>query len=241
MDYLLVLIAGLFVGSFLNICIYSIPRGDSIAFPSIHCTLCGERLTVPELVPVLGYLILRGKCRYCKGKKPLNYPMVELLTAMLFILLYHRFSLSFIFLKYTLLSALLIVIAFIDFSTQEIPESLLLVGAATTLLFIGADPSVPAISAVIGAAAGFGLFLAIALISNAMGGGDIKLMALIGFAVGFPNVLSVILLSFIIGAVVSLFLLVSGVKDRKDFVPFAPFIFTAFVFVILWSSDFLNL
>lgn len=240
MIYLIVFFLGLIVGSFANVCIYRIPRGESIAYPASHCTACGTSLKAVDLVPVLSYLFLRGSCRYCKSAVSVQYPLIELLCGAIFVLLFREFSLSFLFIKYSIISCTLLVVALIDLKTQEIPDGLLIFGAIAAVLFISVDKAVPIRSALMGAGLGFGIFLAIALLSNGMGGGDIKLMALIGLAVGWKQVLLISLFSFIIGAVISLLLIALKIKGRKDFIPFAPFIFAAFMLVLLWGDRILE-
>lgn len=239
MNYLFIVIIGLITGSFLNVCIYRIPKGESISFPPSHCPGCGTRLKPIDLIPVLSYLLLGRKCRYCSASISLLYPAVEVLWGIILVSLFHKFSLSSLFVKYAILTGTLLIIAIIDLKTQEIPDGLLLFGGAAALLFISADRSIPITSAVLGAAIGFGLFLTIALLTNAMGGGDIKLMALIGLAVGWKQVLLVSLFSFVIGAVVSLLLILFKIKSRKDFIPFAPFIATAYIIAVLWGNEIL--
>jgi leader peptidase (prepilin peptidase)/N-methyltransferase len=238
---ILIFIIGIIIGSFLNVCICRIPEKKSIAFPASHCTKCGTGLKAADLIPIISYLLLKGKCRYCKAQISVQYPIVELISGLIILLLFYKYTLSLLFVKYAIVAYTLLVIAVIDFNTQEIPDGLLIFGIVACLFFISVDKDISIISALIGAAVGFGIFLIIALISNAMGGGDIKLMAFLGLAVGWKNILMVSLFSFVIGAVISLLLIIFKLKSRKDYIPFAPFIFCAFMLVVLWGEKLLDL
>jgi leader peptidase (prepilin peptidase)/N-methyltransferase len=231
MNYLIVFVIGILTGSFLNICISRIPQKESIALHPSHCAACGRELTAADLIPVLSYMFLGGKCRYCKAPISVQYPFTELLSGILFLLLFCKYNLSLLFVKYTIITCILIVIAVIDFNTREIPDGLLILGIITAVIFISVDSSITIGNAIIGFAAGFCIFLAIAIASNAMGGGDIKLMAFLGLAVGWRNILLVSLFSFIIGSVISLLLIIFKIKGRKDYIPFAPFILSAYIII----------
>lgn len=241
MSYLIVFVIGILTGSFLNICISRIPQKESTALHPSHCTACGRQLTAADLIPVLSYMFLGGKCRYCKAPISVRYPFTELLSGILFLLLFYKYNLSLLFLKYTIITCILIVIAVIDFNTREIPDGLLIFGVITAVIFIYVDSSITIVNALIGFAAGFCIFLAIALASGAMGGGDIKLMAFLGLAVGWRNILLVSLFSFIIGSVISLLLIIFKIKGRKDYIPFAPFILSAYVIIVLWGDRILDM
>lgn len=239
--YFLVLLIGLLIGSFLNVCIWRIPRGESIAYPSSHCPKCNTPLKPIDLFPVFSYLAYRGKCRYCGVKISMQYPMIELMNAIIYLLLYDRFGYTFEFLQYALLASLLIVISMIDLWHQIIPDRLILFGFLFALLF-----KVPVLfknftmiyGNFIGLLVGGGFFLLIAVITNgAMGGGDIKLMGMLGFWLGWQWILLVMFLSFVIGGIISILLIISKIKGRKDMIPFGPFIGFAALMTVLYGND----
>ncbi len=239
---LLVFIIFLLIGSFLNVCIYRIPKGQSISYPPSHCPKCDNSLKVIDLIPILSYLILKGRCKYCKERISRQYPIVELLTAIILTLIYIKFNLSIFFIKYSLLSLLLIVISFIDYYHKIIPDKLivlgLLIGISLHILYPNLDEL---INSAIGLSIGGGIFLMIAVLTNgAMGGGDIKLMGMLGFMLGWKWILLITLLSFIIGAIISVALMILGLKSRKDYIPFGPFIAIATFITILYGNNIIN-
>ena len=237
-----IFILGIFIGSFLNVCIYRIPRKESISFPPSHCPACSHRLGVVDLFPVLSYVFLRGKCRYCGSKISIRYPLVELLNALLILILYLKFGLTIVFLKYAILTSLLIVVSFIDYDHTIIPDELVIFGMITGfILQIVYHFRSNFIHGLFGLFIGGGLFLLIALLTNgAMGGGDIKLMGMLGFYLGWKSIILITLLSFVVGAVVSLFLMALKLKGRKDYIPFGPFIGIASYIVMLYGTEIMN-
>ena len=233
------LIMGLILGSFLNVCIYRIPKRKSISFPPSHCPKCDEKLKPLDLIPIISYIFSKGKCRYCGEKISLQYPIVELLNALIYVLLYMKYGLSLYFFKYAILSSLLIVISFIDLKYQIIPDRLNLFCLVLGILFTLSYGNIwLTVNGTIGLFVGGGLFLLIAIITKgAMGGGDIKLMGALGLYFGWKYILLISFLSFIIGAVISISLLVLKIKNRKDYIPFGPFISIASIVTMLYGQE----
>ncbi len=233
---------GTIIGSFLNVCVSRIPRKESIIFPNSHCPKCGTGIKPYDNIPILSYIILGGKCRYCKEKISLQYPAVELLTGIVFAIIYYTYGLSIAAASYAVLCCALIIITFIDLKTQEIPDGLNLFIAITGIIFIffnGFKPHL--LPGILGFLLGGGIFLLIAVVSNgSMGGGDIKLMAALGLWLGWKQILMVTLLSFIIGSVISIILMTLKIKSRKDYIPFGPFIALAAFIIILYGNQILN-
>lgn len=235
---ILIFILGLSIGSFLNVCIYRIPEKKSIAFPSSHCPNCKHDLNAIDLIPILGFLINRRKCRYCGVKISMQYPLVELLTGIVFLMLFNKFFISMEFLKYALLSSLLITIAVIDLERQEIPDELIIFGLIAGMLFNIYNIKTDMVPGIMGFILGGGVFLIIAMLTNgAMGGGDIKLMAVLGLFFGWKLILLISFIAFIIGAVISLILIATKVKTRKDYIPFGPFIAIAALITIFYGLE----
>lgn len=244
--YILILTLGIIIGSFLNVCIYRIPREESIVFPSSHCTYCSHPLAWYDLIPILSFLFLRGKCRYCGGAISPRYPIVELLNGIIYLLIFYHFGLSIDFIFFGFIISILIVISFIDYYHQIIPDSLILMILALSIIhkaliyFIYKAP-ISFFDSISGFAGAGALFIIIALVSNGgMGGGDIKLIAVMGFILGLKKTLLNILLSFLIGAVFSIFLLLSGKKGRKDAIPFGPFICISFFITLLYGENIID-
>lgn len=239
---ILILLTGIIIGSFLNVCIYRIPKGESINYPSSNCTSCGKRLKPWDLIPILSFLFLKGRCKYCNEKISIIYPIVELLNGVIYLTIYNIFGLSSISAIYMLIASILIVISFIDYNYQIIPDKLILLGfiIITPIHILYSFPS-SLINGLLGLFISGGLFLSIAFISKGgMGGGDIKLISLIGYLLGL-KVFMVIIISFILGALVSIILLITNVKNRKDAIAFGPFIAIASIIVMLFSDEILNI
>jgi len=237
----LVFVLGLLAGSFLNVCICRLPRGESIVFPPSGCPACGRRLGVAELVPVFSWLWQRGRCRGCAAAISWRYPVVELLTGCTFLLLLYQLGLTAAFAASAAFFAVVIVIAFIDLEYQLIPNRLvivLLVVAAIRQIFW---PEAPLASAIYGALFGSLLLLALAILSGGgMGGGDVKLMLPLGFYSGLPETLLLLLLAFISGGLVGGALLLLKIKGRKDAIPFGPFLSTAALVTALAGRQILD-
>jgi len=238
-------------GSFINVVADRLPDGKSLSSPPSHCDACNRRLSIPDLFPIFSYIILRGRCRYCRTRIPLRVFWVEIgcgiLTAFLF--WYKGLSLEFVFI--TFYSYLFIVIALIDLKHKLILNKIvypsLLIGLIIAPFFIktGAVNAGIAeygiINALIGAAAGFTFLLIPALITRGgMGFGDVKMAALIGLATGFGEVLVAVLGGIILGGLTAVILLVTRIKKRKEVIPFGPFLSLATIITLIWGSDILG-
>ncbi|MBP7331747.1 MAG: Type 4 prepilin-like proteins leader peptide-processing enzyme [Firmicutes bacterium ADurb.Bin373] len=218
-------ITGIVVGSFLHVCAYRIPRGESILFPPSRCTCCGRRIKAVDLAPLLNYLWLKSRRRFCGGKISISHPLVELLTGLLFMTACLRFGLSIELIKALLLTSILVVISIIDMEYLIIPNKLIVI-----VLFLGAifviftgEPAV--LSALMGFGAAFLFLLALALASRGgIGGGDIKLAAVIGLCLGWPNGITAVLLACLLAGLAGLILILLRIKNRKDLIPFGPFL-----------------
>lgn len=227
---------GLVIGSFLNVVICRVPRGESIAYPPSHCPNCGHRLTAVELIPVFSYLIQGGRCRNCNAPISWQYPVVEILTAVLLILVYQTFGYTGTALYYAALACILIVAAFTDLNHQIIPDKVILaglvIGAALELAF---RPRPPADN-LYGLLLAGGLLLAASAVTlGGMGGGDVKLAALLGFYLGWRGALLALFLGFVAGAAAGLCLILLKIRGRKDFIPFGPFLALGGMVATLWG------
>ncbi len=246
---------GLVFGSLANVCIYRIPRDESVILPGSHCPNCNKPIKWYDNIPLISFLALGTRCRYCKTKISWQYPLVELATALIFTLLFLKFQFSIIFFINLILVFFLIIISGIDFQTQLIPDvlSLPLTGIGLMLSFINPQlriisyklhvligirmplPIVHFMSAILGLLVGGGLLYLIAWVSRGgMGGGDIKIAAAIGTFLGWENILWSLGVAFLFGGIIAVILLVSGIKKRKDPIPFGPFIALGALLVILF-------
>ena len=258
MNYLFIVLFGLIIGSFLNVCIYRIPRGGSIMSPSrSYCPHCNHQLNVLDNIPVFSYIFLRGKCRYCKVSISPRYMIVELLTAGIFAFILYKgmnlhksqFDVAMYILKACIFSAFLIVISFIDIEHEEIPDKVVYPGLIIGLLLMVyisiMDKNIKLIAfSVLGAVAGAVVIILIAILGKAifrkeaMGGGDITLMAMIGMYVGlWPSIPLTIILASILGSVVGMILIAFRKKNSDGHIPFGPFLSTGALITMLYGNE----
>ena len=228
---------GLFVGSFLNVCIDRLPRGQSIIHPRSHCAACNRKLGNLDVIPIFSYLWLRGRCRYCQAPIPIRLPIVEGMTGLLFALLYWKFGLGLelgISLVYT---CLLTVIFVIDLENQLVLDKVIYPGMILALAFSFFWPELGVVSSLIGGAIGLAaMALPFIIYRRGMGMGDVKLGALVGLMSGYPLVAIALLLAVITGGLVAAILLAFKIKKRSDPIPFAPFLATSAMVTLLWGQ-----
>lgn len=241
-------IYGLIIGSFLNVLIYRLPRDENIAWPGSHCTSCGHKLSWYDNIPLFSYIFLRGRCRYCRDKISIQYPLVEATNAIIYILLFLSFysgsKLDFVF--YAMISSVLVTIAFIDLKEQIIPDSLVLTVLGISIIQKALAHyldgiTFPLMNSILGLLIAGGIFLLIVFFSGGgMGGGDVTLIGALGFILGVRLIFLNIFLSFILGAVISIFLLATRIKTRKDPIPFGPFIILGFFITLFMGNELLS-
>lgn len=232
-------IFGVVIGSFLNVCIYRLPKSMSIINPPSKCFSCGHRLGFLDMIPILSYIIYKGRCRYCNAPYSMQYPVVEIASGFLYVFVYYIYGLNFNSIIYLTIISVLIVVGMIDLSHKIIPDSLnvTLVLIGVVLIFIDKSTF---IDRTIGFGVGFGIFYSIAITTNAMGGGDIKLMAALGLIFGWKAILFIALFSFLIGSSISLFLILTKKKNRKDEIPFGQFIALSAFLYIFYGIEIIN-
>lgn len=219
----LIIILGLIIGSFLNVVIYRLPRRESVVWPGSCCTVCGQRIKAWDLIPLVSFICLRGRCRYCQEKISWRYPLIESLTAVAFLLLYQQYGLSLKSLAGFILSFVLIAAAFIDLDHGIIPDHITYPGIILGLFFSYFTSELTA--SFLGALLFGGILFIAALISRGgMGGGDIKLAAAIGTFTGWQGALLAFFLSSLIGGLWGLKLLLTGKANRKTMIRFGPFL-----------------
>jgi leader peptidase (prepilin peptidase)/N-methyltransferase len=230
-------LAGLAVGSFLNVVIDRLPYGKSIVFPPSHCPVCGHQLALLDLIPVLSFVFLRGRCRYCGASIPWRLAVVELATGLLFALLWLHYGPGLPLILASLYTGFLIAIFGIDLEHRLVPNRLVYPAIALALLAAPLTPDRGVAELLGGGALGFGLFLLIALARpGGMGMGDVKLAAFIGLVVGLPQVLVALFVAIMLGGVVGVALLLTRLKTRQDPIPFGPFLVTGGLLAMLWGD-----
>jgi leader peptidase (prepilin peptidase)/N-methyltransferase len=233
---------GSIVGSFLNVCIYRIPGNRSIILPRSYCPECGEPIEFYDNIPVLSYLMLKGRCRTCKKRISPRYPLVELITALLSALLFRRYGLSFQLLATFSFTCALIVITFIDLEHQIIPDIITLPGIPLFFLAAVLIMKLRLIDAVLGIIIGGGILYLIAFAyellrkTEGMGGGDIKLLAMIGAFLGWQSLWFIIMVSSLLGAVIGITAMVVQKEDMKYAIPFGPFLSVGAVSYLFFGS-----
>ena len=221
---------GACIGSFLNVCIYRLPESKSIVYPGSACPVCGYRLRSYDNIPILSYVLLRGKCRCCKTVIPVRYLIVELLGGLFAAAVYLKYHISPEALVYFTFIAALLVITFIDLDHRIIPDVVSLPGIAVFFMAAVFILSVPARESLMGILAGGGSLYLVALCyklltrKEGMGGGDIKLLAMIGALLGWQGVAFTIFVSSAAGTLVGLAVMVATRKNMKLAVPFGPFL-----------------
>jgi leader peptidase (prepilin peptidase)/N-methyltransferase len=261
------LVLGLLVGSFLNVVIYRLPlqlaatwRRDArdfldlkpdaeaapeqlnVVFPASHCPQCGTPVKTLHNIPLLSYLLLRGRCAHCRAPISLQYPLVELASGLLAVMVVYQFGLTATGALALLFSWSLLALTGIDFNEQLLPD-----GITLPLLWLGLLANVNGLftsldSAVIGAAVGYlslwSVFWLFKLITGkeGMGHGDFKLLAALGAWLGWQQLLLIILLSSLVGAVVGLLLIILG-RDRQVPIPFGPYLAAAGWIALIWGES----
>jgi leader peptidase (prepilin peptidase)/N-methyltransferase len=231
---ILVFIFGLLIGSFLNVVIFRVPKGESIAFPASHCQSCNTPLKWYHNIPVFSWLFLGGKCAFCKEPISKQYPIIELLNATIYLLLFYKLGvvwyLPFVLATFSALLALVM----IDFEYMAVPDSINFFALATSLI----QPNY--IDAIINASIAAGGLWFIGFISSviakkqAMGGADVIVAGTMGALLGFPNFFIAIFLSAILAIIPSLI-------NRENGVPFVPFLAMATLIVYLYDTEVLQL
>jgi leader peptidase (prepilin peptidase)/N-methyltransferase len=231
----IILLYGLIIGSFLNVCIYRIPLGISIVTPRSACPHCNTKLKWWDMIPVISYLILRGRCRSCKASIHIQYPLVELLTGVLSLILYLKFGLSGIFFKYLVCFYLLIIISFIDFHHRRILNIISIPGIIIGLIWACFYGRVEIFNAILGMVLGGVILLPISYFyPQGMGMGDVKLLAMIGAFVGIKAVIFSLFCGSALGTIIGLVLIGSKVITRKTPIPFGPFLAVGAISTIFW-------
>lgn len=241
--YILILfIIGTIFGSFYNVVGYRIPKGESILYPSSHCPKCNHELKAFELIPILSFVFLGGKCKKCKSKISIFYPIFEILTGLGFALSYIVFGLSLECLYSIIFVSMLIIIIISDYQTMIIPDSVLIF---SSLLMIFIKFFMSGLESVgISLLHALGAFIFMLLLKlfgdfifkkESMGGGDIKLLAVFGFVLGFPMSIVSVFLSAFIALPISLIIL----KINKNHeIPFGPFLAISAVIIFFLQINF---
>lgn len=240
----IIYILGLIFGSFFNVCIYRIPKGESIAYPPSHCGNCNHILKWYELIPVFSWIFLRGKCSKCGEKISPQYPLVEIFTGIIYIVIFLFFGLSINTLKYIVLFSILIISSIIDIKTQEVYFSISLVGFIFGIIFSiigifnGEKISTIVISILIPLVI-LGLIYLISKAFDGFGAGDLEVFLFSSLYMKPYEIALAIFLAIVLGGVVSIFYLLKG--ERRKRIPFVPFIALGCLISVTVGKSLLNL
>lgn len=248
-SYAAIILFGLAIGSFLNVCIHRLPSGKSIVKPGSHCPKCGEPIRSRDNIPVLSYLLLKGRCRNCGGRISFRYPVVEVTSALILVLVYMKFGPTIEFFGYGYFCLALLVIFFTDIDKRIIPDSViypsLVLGLPFTLFFTALTEE--RVSGLLGMVLGFcvllfvGWFGRLIFKKEAMGGGDIKMAAVVGIFLGWKLLLVSLFLSVVLGAVVGAAIMAIRRKEDGSEIPFGSFIAIGSVVTLFWGAQLIRI
>jgi leader peptidase (prepilin peptidase) / N-methyltransferase len=227
------LVVGLFgalVGSFLNVCIYRLPRRESIAWPGSHCPTCSHPIAWYDNIPIVSYVLLGGRCRHCAARIPYGYPLVEILNALGYAAIVWCFGMTWSAAVYGILYSALLVVTGTDLSHKIIPNAVTFPGIMLGLVSAATVLPLGFFDSLLGALVGGGILWLLAWASpylfgkEGMGGGDIKLLAMIGTFLGWKPALMTIMVGSFLGSLVGVSLIAANVIRREDYIPFGPFL-----------------
>uniref|UniRef100_A0A7C4U0L1 Prepilin peptidase n=1 Tax=Caldisericum exile TaxID=693075 RepID=A0A7C4U0L1_9BACT len=236
---ILCFILGAIIGSFLEVVVDRVPKGESIISPPSHCPYCGHRLEPKDLIPIVSYFILKGKCRYCGKKIP--FPIIETLVALLFAFLYLKFDLGILFIKFAIFVVFLVSVSFIDLYYGIVYDAMVMPGALLGLICGFLTHTLrDSLLGVLFFGVTFALIILISKLfykEGGMGEGDLTTGIMIGAFLGVKYGIIAFFLSFFIGAVAGMLMMVIGKKDRKSAIPFVPYLATGSVISIFLGNS----
>lgn len=225
----------------MNVCIYRIPRKEDIVYTPSHCMNCQKRIKWYDLIPVFSWLILGGKCRYCKVKLAKQYPIVELINGLAYLGIYFLMGLTPQFVLFSILFSTLLVISMIDMRYQIIPN-----GTVVFLFLVGIASVVLSTHTILDGLIGFFAvsvpLLIIHIVTNGnMGMGDVKLMAACGLILGWKNILLALMIGSILGSVVGVTMIALKLMSRKQQIPFGPYLSLGIIIAALFGNEIISL
>lgn len=246
-----IFIMGTIFGSFMNVCIHRMPKNESIIKNRSHCPKCGSLIGWFDNIPILSFILLRGRCRNCKERISFRYAVVEIISGLVYLALYLRFGITINFFIYAYLLSSLIIVSFIDLKIQEIPDSITLSGMILGLLLASLYPPLLGktsnlssfLDSLLGLLVGGGSIFILGVVGEfifkkeAMGGGDVKLLAMIGAFLGWKLALFTFFLAPFFGSFVGIAL---KLKEGRDIIPYGPYLSMAAVCALFWGNDILN-
>ena len=238
--YIMIFVFGIVIGSFVNVLIYRIPKNENIAIEQSHCMNCGHKLKWYDLVPLFSWLFLRGKCRYCQDRISVQYPLVELINGIGYVLIFVVCGLNLSSILYSLCFSMLVAITVIDWRTYEIPLGLniviLTLGIIQCILDYG-NWKLYLIGMV--SVSGFLFLLFVITGGRGIGGGDIKLMFAAGLLLGWKKIILALIIGCILGSIIHLILMKVSKKGRM--LAFGPYLSAGILLAILFGEQLISL
>jgi leader peptidase (prepilin peptidase) / N-methyltransferase len=240
---ILIVLLSLAWGSFLNVVIYRLPRNMNLNHPPSTCPGCGRRIRVVDNIPVLSFLILRGKCRTCETKIPFSYFLVEILTPLAILVIHFKYGLSPMFFASAIFTSAMIVLALVDFYHQILPDEITIPGLVMALIFTGFRTDLSLRQAMIAALVGAGFLLAVYVTywlirrKEGLGMGDVTLMLFIGAFVGLRLTVFTLIAASLAGAVIGVIILSVQKKDLQHALPFGSFLAPAAYAALVWGDS----
>jgi leader peptidase (prepilin peptidase) / N-methyltransferase len=237
---------GAMVGSFLNVCMIRLPKEESIVTPGSHCPHCHHPIEFYDNIPIISYIFLGGKCRYCKKRISFQYPLVEGVTAIGSFLLFLRYGPSWSYVFYFTFVAALIVVTVIDLYHQIIPDIISIPGIGIGVLGSLVVSHITFLNSLLGILLGGGTLFIVGTVyqwlfkREGMGGGDVKLLAMIGAFLGWEAVILTILLSSLIGSIIGVFIMVLKGKNFKYAIPFGPFLSLGAIIALFYKDELIS-
>jgi len=260
---IIVFIFGSIVGSFLNVCIHRMPKSESVVWPRSHCPKCRKRIPGYDNIPFISFLLLRGRCRFCRQKISWRYPLVELLTALLMVALFNRFGLKYEFFLYMVMLWCLIIATFVDISHRIIPDEVSVGGMIIGFIMVSVTGFTlsplkftfsPLVKSALGIIAGGGIIYLTGVIfdlvyfkllrrpaingeTESMGGGDVKLLAMIGAFTGWPLAVLTFFLAPFLGILIGI---VNLIAKKDHTIPYGPFLSIAALVSLFWADKIIS-
>lgn len=245
---LIVFFVGLICGSFINSVIYRMKELSSIFYERSHCLHCKEEIKWYDLVPLFSFVVLEGKCRKCRGKISWQYPIVEIVTAIILVLIYANFGLSVYAIGVMIVSLFMMVIFVYDLYHEIIPDIMIYPAILVWILFwlgaviFGYNLGHSFVDFLYGALVSGGFIALLVLVTKGkgMGMGDIKLSFLLGFVLGLQGAIVGLAAAFVLGAIVGTILVITKIKKMKSSIPFGPFLIAGFYFALFYADKFVS-
>jgi len=246
--YLLVFLIGICVGSFIDCAVYRIEKGQEFLFKRSYCPNCKHELSSCDLIPILSFFLLKGRCGYCSKKISLMHPIIELITGILFFLIFYKFGFTFLAIYYSIIATFLMFIFLYDLKYFIIPDKVVFSAIFLVLVFHFVNyfkhftPDIFSFNYIFASLLASLFFYSIYFFSKgaAMGFGDVKLGFLLGLIFGFPKILLILWLTFIIGGPTALILVLLKKKNLKSQIPLGPFLVIGAFITLLLGTEILS-